>query len=180
MKLEDELLNLLLSSPNSEKIQAIAEKLELDYDFDFSKNSNDLKGVWELRWSSSNSPFLKYSPFIDNLQILDPLNLNGLNLLKPRGLQSIIGTGILIKLNYINEKRIGVIFTHAGVIGPKLGRKNIMTINKISNEQKGWLEITYLSNILRICRGDKGTLFILRKINTPTLLKNFKEFIKSF
>ena len=180
MKLEDELLNLLLSSPNSEKIQAIAEKLELDYDFAFSKNSNDLKGVWELRWSSSNSPFLKYSPFIDNLQILDPLNLNGLNLLKPRGLQSIIGTGILIKLNYINEKRIGVIFTHAGVIGPKLGGKNIKAMNKISNEQKGWLEITYLSNRLRICRGDKGTKFLLRKINTPTLFKNFKEFIKSF
>ena len=84
MNLEDELLKLLLSSPNSEKIQAIAEKLELDYDFAFSKNSNDLKGVWELRWSSSNSPFLKYSPFIDNFQILDPFNLNGLNLLKLR------------------------------------------------------------------------------------------------
>ena len=125
MNLEDELLKLLLSSPNSEKIQAIAEKIELDYDFSFSKNSNDLQGVWELRWSSSNSPFLKYSPFIDNLQFLDPFNLNGLNLLKPIGIKSIIGTGILIRLNYINEKKIGVKFTHAGVIGPKFGRKNI-------------------------------------------------------
>ena len=40
--------------------------------------------------------FLKYYPFIDNFQILDPLDLNGLNLLKPKGLQSIIGTNILI------------------------------------------------------------------------------------
>ena len=179
MKLEDELLNLLLSSPNSEKILAIAEKLELDYDFSLSKNSNDLKGVWELRWSSSNSPFLKYSPFIDNLQILDPFNLNGLNLLKPRGIKSIIGTGILIRLYYINEKKIGVKFTHAGVIGPKLGRKNIKAMNEISNEQKGWLEITYLSNRLRICRGDKGTLFILRKIKHNILFERFQEFIKS-
>ena len=78
MKLEDELLNLLILSPNSERIRDIAEKLELHYDFTFSKNKNDLQGVWELRWSSSNSPFLKYSPFIDNLQIIDPFNLNGL------------------------------------------------------------------------------------------------------
>ena len=136
MKLEDELLNLLLSSPNSEKIQAIAEKLELDYDFDFSKNSNDLKGVWELRWSSSNSPFLKYSPFIDNIQILDPFNLNGLNLLKPIRLQSIIGMSILIKLNYINEKMIGFIFKYTGIIGPRFGRKKIKAMNEINNEQK--------------------------------------------
>ena len=119
MESEDKLLNLLLKSPNSKKIQAIAEKLEINHNFSFGKDRNDLQGVWELRWSSSNSPFLKYSPFIDNLQILDPFNLNGLNLLKPRGIRSIIGTGILIRLYYINEKKIGVKFTHAGVIGPK-------------------------------------------------------------
>ena len=134
---EDDLLNLILKSPNSESIQAIAEHLEFDHNFSFSKNRNDLQGVWELRWSSSKSPFLKYSPFIDNLQILDPFNLNGLNLLKPRGIRSIIGTGILITLYYINEKRIGVKFTHAGVIGPKFGRKNIKAMKEINNEQLG-------------------------------------------
>ena len=177
---EDDLLNLLLRSPNSESIRTIAEQLEIGHNFSFSKNRNDLKGVWELRWSSSNSPFLKYSPFIDNLQIIDPFNLNGLNLLKPRGIRSVIGTGILISLYYINEKRIGVKFTHAGVIGPKFGRKNIKAMKEINNEQLGWLEITYLSNNLRICRGDKGTLFILRKINSQTLFNNFKEFIKIY
>ena len=107
MESEDDLLNLLLKSPNSGKIQAIAEQLEIDHNFSFSKDRNDLQGVWELRWSSSNSPFLKYSPFIDNLQILDPFNLNGLNLLKPRGIKSIIGTCILIRLYYINAKKLG-------------------------------------------------------------------------
>ena len=180
MKFEDQLLNLLLKSPNSKKIRAIAEQLEIDHNFSFGKDRNDLQGVWELRWSSSNSPFLKYSPFIDNLQILDPYNLNGLNLLKPRGIKSIIGSGILIKLYYINEKKIGVKFTHAGVIGPKFGRKNIKAMKEINNEQLGWLKITYLSNNLRICRGDKGTLFVLRKIKAPTLFDNFKQFIKIF
>jgi len=177
---EDDLLNLLLKSPYSESISSIAEQLEIGHKFSFSKNINDLRGVWELRWSSSNSPFLKYSPFIDNLQILDPFNLNGLNLLKPRGIRSIIGTGILISLYYINEKKIGVKFTHAGLIGPKFGRKNIKSMREINNEQLGWLEITYLSNKLRICRGDKGTLFVLRKINSPTLFKDFKELIKIY
>ena len=180
MASEDDLLNLLLKSPNSECIQTIAEQLEIDHDFSFSKDRNDLKGVWELRWSSSNSPFLKYSPFFDNLQILDPFNLNGLNLLKPRGMKSIIGTGILIRLFYMNEKKIGVKFTHAGVIGPKFGRKKIKAMKEIDNKQLGWLEITYLSNRLRICRGDKGTLFVLRKINSTTLFKNFKDFIKIY
>ena len=180
MESEDDLLNLLLKSPNSGRIQAIAEQLEINNNFSYSKDKNDLNGVWELRWSSSNSPFLKFSPFIDNFQILDPFNLNGLNLLKPRGIKSIIGTGILIRLYYINEKKIGVKFTHAGVIGPKFGRKNMKAMKEINNEQLGWLEITYLSNKLRICRGDKGTLFVLRKINSPTLFNNFKEFIKIF
>ena len=134
MKLEDDLLNLLLESPKSESIQTIAEQLEIDHNFSFSKDRNDLQGVWELRWSSSNSPFLKYSPFIDNLQILDPLNLNGLNLLKPRGIKSIIGTGILIRLNYINEeKNLGPKFTHAGDMGPKFARKNIKAMKEIMN-----------------------------------------------
>ena len=176
---EDDLLNLLIKSPNSESIRTIAEQLEIGHNFSFSKDRNDLKGVWELRWSSSNSPFLKYSPFIDNLQILDPFNLNGLNLLKPRGLRSIIGTGISISIYYMNEKRIGVKFSHAGVIGPKFGRKNIKAMKEINNEQLGGLEITYLSNKLRICRGDKGTLFVLRKINSPTLFMNFNEFVKN-
>ena len=116
MESEDDLLNLLLKSPNSESIQSIAEQLEIDHNFSFSKDRNDLEGVWELRWSNSNSPFLKYSPFINNLQILDSFNLNGLNLLKPRGIKSIIGTGILIRLNYINEKKIGVKFTHLSLV----------------------------------------------------------------
>ena len=53
MEFEDDLLNLLLKSPNSERIQTIAEQLEIDYNFSFSKDRNDLQGVWELRWSLS-------------------------------------------------------------------------------------------------------------------------------
>ncbi len=39
------------------------------------KSSNNLKGVWDLICNSSNIPFIKYYPFYDNLQILDPFNV---------------------------------------------------------------------------------------------------------
>ena len=38
MESEDDLLNLLLRSPNSESIQTIAEQLEIDHNFSFSKD----------------------------------------------------------------------------------------------------------------------------------------------
>ena len=37
MESENDLLNLLLKSPNSDSIQTIAEQLEIDHDFSFSK-----------------------------------------------------------------------------------------------------------------------------------------------
>ena len=157
----------------------MAEELEQESKFTLNMDIEKLKGVWELRWSSSKAPFLNYSPLVDNLQILDPLNLNGLNLLKPRGINSIIGTGIVAKLSSLDEKKIGVSFTHAGIIGPYIGIRKINALTKIKKEQKGWLEITFLSKNLRICRGDKGTLFVLRRIKENILFERFQEFIKS-
>ena len=174
MNLEQRLLDLILLSPKTKMIKNIAEELEKESKFTLSKDIERLKGIWELRWSSSKAPFLNYSPLVDNLQILDPLNLNGLNLLKPRGINSIIGTGIVAKLSSLNEKKIGVSFTHAGIIGPYIGIRKINALTKIKKEQKGWLEITFLSKDLRICRGDKGTLFILRRIKDNMLFERFQ------
>ena len=179
MNLEQQLLELLLSRPNKIDIRNIAEELEKESNFILGNDIEMLRGIWELRWSSSKAPFLNYSPLLDNLQILDTSNLKGLNLLKPRGINAIIGTGIVAKLRSLNEKKIGVSFTHAGIIGPYIGIRKINALTRIKKEQKGWLEITFLSNNLRICRGDKGTLFVLRKINNEILYKKFQEFILS-
>ena len=43
MECEDDLLNLLLESPNSESIQTIAEQLEIDHNFSFKEDSNALE-----------------------------------------------------------------------------------------------------------------------------------------
>ena len=180
MKLEEKLLELITFKPNSKKIEIFAKELESESNFVLSQDRNKLMGIWELRWSSSKVPFLSYSPLIDNFQILNPFALNGLNILKPKGINSIIGMGIVARLNPINERKIGVSFTHAGIIGPNFARKKIQALAKIKSKQKGWLEITFLNNDLRICRGDKGTLFVLRKIKDEILFKKFQEFIENF
>ena len=177
MDIEQELIKLLFDNPNSKEILLLATKLESKADFIISRDIEKLKGIWELRWSSSNTPFLNYSPLVDNLQILDPLESNAMNLLKPRGINSIIGTGIIAKLKPINDIRIGVQFTHAGLIGPKIGLKKLKALAKIKKEQKGWLDITYLSEEIRICRGDKGTLFVLKKRNNEKLFIRFQKFV---
>ena len=180
MNLEKKLINLLFDSPNSNEIYNYAIKLEKDSNFNIKNDLQNLTGIWELRWSSSSAPFLSYSPLINNLQILDPINSIGLNLLKPRGIKSIIGTGIIAELKPLNDIKIGVKFTYAGLIGPKFGRRKIKALAEIRKEQTGWLDITYLSKNLRICRGDKGTLFVLNKINDESLFNKFQEFIKQF
>ena len=180
METESELLKILIKKPNSKQILSMAIKLESNSMFNLNSDIEKLKGIWELRWSSSNSPFLNYSPLVDNLQILNPSKSNALNLLKPRGVDGIIGTGIVAKIDPINNIRVGVKFTHAGFIGPKVGFTKLKVLAQIKKEQKGWLDITYLSNNLRICRGDKGTIFVLRKLYDERLFKKFEEFIKNY
>ena len=178
MDTESKLLKILIEKPNSKDISSMAIKLESNSKFNLKSDIEKLKGIWELRWSSSNSPILSYSPLIDNLQILNPTKSNGLNLLKPRGLDGIIGTGIVAELYPLNEIRIGVKFTHAGFLGPNVGLKKLKALARIKRDQKGWLDITYLSKNLRICRGDKGTLFILIRRNNERLFTKFEEFMK--
>ena len=180
MTIEKTLIHLLLESPQSDKIFNLVKTLEKEPNFNIKRDLETLTGIWELRWSSSNAPFLSYSPMINNLQILDPINSLGLNLLKPRGIKSIIGACIISELNPISEIRIGVKFTYAGLIGPKFGGRKIKALAEIKKEQTGWLDITYLSKNIRICRGDKGTLFVLNKINDESLFNKFKDFAKQF
>ena len=178
MDTESKLLEILIEKPNSKDISSMAIKLESNSKFNLKSDIEKLKGIWELRWSSSNAPFLGYSPLVDNLQILNPSKSNAMNLLKPRGINGIIGTGIVAELYPLNEIRVGVKFTHAGLIGPNVGFKKIKALAQIKRDQKGWLDITYLSKNLRICRGDKGTLFALIRRKNEKLFTKFEEFMK--
>ena len=179
MNTESKLLKILIEKPNSKDILSMALKLEKNSNFNLKSDIEKLKGIWELRWSSSNSPLLSYSPLIDNLQILNPSKSNAINLLKPRGVNGIIGTGIVAELYPLNDIRVGVKFTHAGFIGPSLGFAKIKALAPIKRDQKGWLDITFLSKNLRICRGDKGTLFTLVRRNNEKLFTKYEMFINN-
>ncbi len=158
------LIKTLEDAPKSEKIIELIKLAENDSSIDITKQFDQLRGVWELRWSSSKSPFLNYSPLLDNLQILEPEKGRGLNFLRPKGfLGKFFSTNIFAELDIIDQKRINVTFKKAGIIGPRLLGKNIQFLSEINKTQKGWLDTTVLTNKLRVCRGYKGTTFALLK-----------------
>ena len=158
------LIETLERSPKSKKIENLIKLSENESAVDITNQFEKLMGVWELRWSSSKSPVLNYSPFFNNFQILDLKNSRALNFLSPKGLiGKLLSTNILAKLDVIDQKRINVTFEKAGIIGPHLFGKSMVFLSEIKKTQTGWLDTTVLTDKLRVCRGYKGTTFALLK-----------------
>ena len=158
------LIETLEQSPKSKIIEKLIKLSEEESDVDITNQFENLVGVWELRWSSSKSPVLNYSPFLNNLQILDLKKKRALNFLSPKGfLGKLLSTNILAKMDIIDQKRINVTFKKAGIIGPQLFGKSIVFLSEIKKSQTGWLDTTVLTDKLRVCRGYKGTTFALLK-----------------
>ena len=67
------------------------------------------------------------------------------------------------ELSLVPPQRVQVRFRRGGLLGPQLAgwKANLMT--GIQQSFPAWLDITALSDELRICRGQNGTLFALRK-----------------
>lgn len=61
-----------------------AKQLKIVSNFVLKKDIEKLKKIWELGLSNSKAPFQLHSPLVDNLQIHDPFNLDGLNLIEPK------------------------------------------------------------------------------------------------
>ena len=166
-----DILNLLrLPKPRDADVIPIFAKLEHDYPCNFENQIDNLTGVWELRWSSSNAPYLQVQPWLDNLQILMPADNRAVNLLKlpaPFG-----GIAVVAELQIQPPKRVGVTFIRGGWIGPKLGLFKPKLLTNIKQEFPAWLDVTVLTNDLRLSRGSNGTLFALIKrhdLNTSEL-----------
>ena len=158
------LIETLERSPKSKKIENLIKLSENESAVDITNQFEKLMGVWELRWSSSKSPVLNYSPFFNNFQILDLKNSRALNFLSIKGLLGkLLSTNILAKLDVIDQKRLNVTFEKAGIIGPHLFGKSMVFLSEIKKTQTGWLDTTVLTDKLRVCRGYKGTTFALLK-----------------
>ena len=173
------LIESLELAPNSKKILKLFNLAENESSVDITKQLDQLMGVWELRWSSSKSPFLNYSPLVDNFQILDTEENRGLDFLSLKGfLGKLLATNILAELDIIDQKLINVTFKRAGIIGPRLLGKNICLVSEIKKAQKCWPDTTVLTNKLRVCRGYKGTTFALLK-RDDLLIADFFNPIKN-
>ena len=121
------LIEILEKSPKSIKIENLIKLSEFESAVDIPNQFERLMGVWELRWSSSKSPVLNYSPLLNNFQILDLDKSRALNFLSPKGfLGKLLSTNILAKLDIIDQKRINVTFEKAGIIGPQVFGKNMV------------------------------------------------------
>ena len=159
----NDLVSILQSIPNDPSIAERVSALEQSQPADLSRDSALLEGVWDLRWSSSSQPWLRQAPWLENLQALDPARNRGCNLLRLRGpLGSIGAISVQADLEVINDKRVQVKFRKGGWLGPSLpGIGQLKLLREVEQSFPAWLDITFLDEQLRICRGNAGTTFAL-------------------
>jgi hypothetical protein len=126
-----------------------------------------LEGVWELRWCSSNKPYLAVAPWFENLQLLAPSQGRAMNLLRLAGpLGPLAGiaveAAIAVNASEVNtSQRVQVRFQRGGWLGPRLGDTRLQLLRGVRQPFPAWLDITVLDGELRLCRGNAGTLFAL-------------------
>ena len=164
--MESELLALLhTAKPNRDKLDELIEALEAAASIDLSdaQQQQHLEGVWELRWSSSKQPYLQVQPWLENLQVLMPSQGRGMNLLRLPPPLAATGVAVEAELSLEPPQRVQVRFCRGGLLGPQLAGWKAKLMTDIQQSFPAWLDITALSDELRICRGQNGTLFALRK-----------------
>ena len=160
-----DLLERLRNNPNDARLAELVSCLEAEQTVDLKRDASLLRGVWELRWSSSTQPWLSQAPWLDNLQTLDPNNGHACNLLKIRGpLGSILAISVNADIKIKNQQRIDVKFRRGGLLGPKINNGQRVKLHReVKQSFPAWLDITVLDEELRICRGNAGTVFVLLK-----------------
>jgi len=161
----NELIRRLKDQPEDSSIPDLVLAAEANSDVDLSRDLALLKGVWELRWSSATQPWLKQANWLENIQILDPVNSRGMNLLRLSGpLGEVAAVTVEAELSTGGANRVGVRFRKGGWRGPALpGGRRLELFKTVNQSFPAWLDITALTNELRICRGNAGTTFALLK-----------------
>ena len=157
------LVSILQNNSNDSSIAERISALEQSQQVDLGRDSALLQGVWDLRWSSSSQPWLRQAPWLENLQVLDPAQNRGCNILRLRGPLGQIGAiSVQAELKVIDVARVEVKFRKGGWLGPSLpGIGQVKLLREIQQSFPAWLDITFLDEQLRICRGNAGTTFAL-------------------
>ena len=162
---KEQLVELLVENPKSKLIAPLIRQVECLSKVNLKSEIDLLKGVWELRWSSSTQPWLKQAAWLENLQVLDPIQQKGVNLLRLSGpIGSLAVIAVEADLSIIGENQVGVKFKKGGWIGPSLKKGwRPKLLKDINQSFPAWLDITSIDDSLRICRGNAGTCFALIK-----------------
>jgi hypothetical protein len=164
--------------PQASRIEELVSRLERDHPCDLNHQQQQLEAVWELRWSSSTQPYLQVQPWLENLQVLQPSRGRGMNLLRLKGsLAAVGGVAVIAELTLDPPQRVGVRFQRGGLIGPRLGAIQGRLLTAVNQSFPAWLDITALDEQVRICRGNNGTLFVLRRrddLNGDALIPNVR------
>ncbi|NES77203.1 MULTISPECIES: PAP/fibrillin family protein [unclassified Okeania] len=144
-----------------------------------------LNGNWRLLYTTSQEllridsfPFLKLGEIYQCIRVQDTAIYN---IAEVSGLPLLEGiVSVVAQFEAVSEKRVNVKFNRSilglqSLIGYQSPNRLIAEIEsgkkftavdfKIQNrEQKGWLDITYLDENLRIGRGNQGNVFVLTKV----------------
>lgn len=163
--LHDALVRLLQGPPPAPgAVLPLIEGVEALTPCDLSRPRDQelLTGVWELRWSSGRQAYLQPQPWLENLQVLRPSVGAGLNLLRGRGPLAVVG-GVAVEADLSLEppRRVQVRFRRGGWIGPTVGPLQARLLTAVQQSFPAWLDITVLTEQLRLCRGNTGTVFAL-------------------
>ena len=179
-----ELVELLRQEPRGSanrhrhEIEGLIQALEQRCPADLSSPASLelLEGVWELRWSSSQQPYLAVAPWLENLQCLAPSQGRGMNLLRlPGPLAALAGIAVEAAISVKSTdtgsplQRVEVRFQRGGWLGPSIGNSRLQWLRSVSQSFPAWLDITVLDSDLRVCRGNASTLFALLRRPDLTL-----------
>jgi len=143
-----------------------------------------LGGLWRLLYTTSRDllridqvPLLKLGQIY---QYIDANTATIYNIAEVYGLPYLEGiVSVAAKFEPVSELRVNVRFERS-ILGLQrlidyrsaqhfieqleTGQKfTAIDFNITAREQKGWLEVTYLDDDLRISRGNEGSVFVLRK-----------------
>jgi len=150
------------SAAEAPRVRELLQRLEHLQPANLAAESDQLTGVWELRWSSGRQPYLTVAPWLENLQLLDPRRGRAMNLLRLAGpVAPLAGIAVQARISVEGTQRVGVRFVRGGWLGPRIGEQRLQLLREVNQSFPAWLDITVLDDDLRVCRGNAGTLFAL-------------------
>ncbi|XP_021910094.1 probable plastid-lipid-associated protein 4, chloroplastic isoform X2 [Carica papaya] len=147
-----------IASPDDQlRVDQIARKLEAITPVKEPLKSDLLNGKWELIYTTSQSILQTQRPkFLRSITNYQAINVDTL---RAQNMESWpFFNQVTADLTPLNARKVAVKFDTFKIGG-------LIPI-KAPGRARGELEITYLDEELRISRGDKGNLFILKMIDT--------------